>query len=270
MMFGLCVWALPGLSTRAFGQGGAIAFVPIPAPAINGETMTVTPAVSPDRRYVRLSVNAYFSVVNGFSSFTTPLGAVSGGGGGVGGGLGGGGGGIGGIGGIGGGGGAGVGGVGGLNGGTLDAGMGGVIGSAGFDGCDPFTSMMLADSLYTPADQIVVVDPTLLGPESITPRERRLVERRRSIPRSVPATAISPRDAIESNAAGLSTSTANSGLKQDHARAADGQEQTDGAERSRTRSSASRRERARQARAARVAESNDVEPIVKPKRPDGN
>ena len=42
--------------------------------------MTVTPAVSADRRYVRLSVNPYFNAVNGFSTFTTPLGAVGGGG----------------------------------------------------------------------------------------------------------------------------------------------------------------------------------------------
>jgi hypothetical protein len=42
--------------------------------------MTVTPAVSADRRYVRLNVNAYFNAINGFTNFTTPLGAVSGGG----------------------------------------------------------------------------------------------------------------------------------------------------------------------------------------------
>ena len=44
--------------------------------------MTVTPAVSADRRYVRLSVNPFFNDVNGFTSFTTPLGAVGGAGGG--------------------------------------------------------------------------------------------------------------------------------------------------------------------------------------------
>ena len=44
--------------------------------------MTVTPVVSPDRRYVRLTVNAYFNAINGFTNFTTPLGAVGGGGGG--------------------------------------------------------------------------------------------------------------------------------------------------------------------------------------------
>src|SRR5262249_29152570 len=46
--------------------------------AFSGQTMTVTPAVTPDRRYVRLSVNAYFNVLNGFQSFTTPLAAVGG------------------------------------------------------------------------------------------------------------------------------------------------------------------------------------------------
>jgi hypothetical protein len=134
VVLGLSVLWVQGLSPATFGQG-AIAFVPIPAPAVSGETMTVTPAVSPDRRYVRLSVNAYFNAINGFSNYTAPLGAVGGGGGGggLGGGLGGGGGGLGG-GGLGGGGGGGGGGAGQGGGGTLDAGMNGVIGAPGFAG----------------------------------------------------------------------------------------------------------------------------------------
>ena len=46
------VWVVLGLVTLwvqglgpAFGQG-AIAFMPIPAPAVSGQTMTVTPVVS--------------------------------------------------------------------------------------------------------------------------------------------------------------------------------------------------------------------------------
>lgn len=137
-----CVWFVLGLAILSFqcfapdtfGQG-AVAFDPIVGAAPTGETMTVTPAVSADRRYVRLSVNAFFNTVNGFSSFTTPLGAVGGvgsGGGGLGGGAGGG------LGGLGGG----LGGVGGLRsvggfgvvGETFNAGMNGVISPVGLDG----------------------------------------------------------------------------------------------------------------------------------------
>jgi hypothetical protein len=137
-----CVWFVLALATLSlqcfapdtFGQG-AVAFEPSVGMAPTGETMTVTPAVSADRRYVRLSVNAFFNTVNGFSSFTTPLGAVGGvgsGGGGLGGGAGGG------LGGLGGG----LGGVGGLRsvgglgvvGETFNAGMNGVIGPITLDG----------------------------------------------------------------------------------------------------------------------------------------
>jgi hypothetical protein len=110
--------------------------------------MTVTPAVSADRRYVRLSVDAYFNVVNGFSSFTTPLGAVSGsgggglGGGGMGGGLGGMGGGLGGVGG-------GLRSVGGFGPivGSYNAGMNGVIGPTGLDGAMGFAQVGFVDQL---------------------------------------------------------------------------------------------------------------------------
>ena len=121
------------LGTAAFGQ--AAAFDPIIGSAPTGQTMTVTPVVSADRRYVRLSVNPFFNVINGFSSFTTPLGAVSGAGGAGGGGLGGAGGlggGLGGAGGLGGGGAGGVGGAG-AGGGNFNAGMNGVIGPAGLE-----------------------------------------------------------------------------------------------------------------------------------------
>ena len=45
----------------------------------DGEFLGVTPVVSADRRYVRLSVNPNFSSVTGFTSFPVPA-AVSGGG----------------------------------------------------------------------------------------------------------------------------------------------------------------------------------------------
>jgi hypothetical protein len=84
--------------TTASGQG-AIAFAPVPAPIFDGANLGVTSAVSADRRYVRLGVNAGFQTVNGFTTLNIPLGAVSGGPGGfagmngpIGGGLGGGGG----------------------------------------------------------------------------------------------------------------------------------------------------------------------------------
>ena len=115
------LYSLHGLSQQALGQFGAVAFEPIVAPALSGQTLTTTPVVSPDRRYVRLSVNGYFNAVNGFTNFTTPLGAVSGGGG---------------LGGAGGGGlgGAGGGGLGGAGGGGMGGGGGAAIFSAGMNG----------------------------------------------------------------------------------------------------------------------------------------
>jgi hypothetical protein len=56
-----------------------VAYVPQIGFVPTGATMTVTPAVSADRRYVRLSVNAFFNDLNGFSTFSFPGAAVSGG-----------------------------------------------------------------------------------------------------------------------------------------------------------------------------------------------
>jgi hypothetical protein len=64
--------------TTARGQG-AIAFQPVPAPIFDGANLGVTPAVSADRRYVRIGVNAGFQTVNGFTTLNIPVGAVSGG-----------------------------------------------------------------------------------------------------------------------------------------------------------------------------------------------
>jgi hypothetical protein len=74
--FGLITLGIQGLAPCARGQ--AIAYQPVIGLAPTGSTLTVTPVVSADRRYVRLSVNPYFNVLNGFSTFGIP-GAVSGG-----------------------------------------------------------------------------------------------------------------------------------------------------------------------------------------------
>jgi hypothetical protein len=60
-------------------RGQAIGFQPVPAPLPNGTILDVTPAVSADRRYVRLTLNPTFSVINGFTNYSVPA-AVSGGG----------------------------------------------------------------------------------------------------------------------------------------------------------------------------------------------
>lgn len=74
--FGLITLGIQGLVPHARGQ--AIAFEPVIGLAPTGSTLGVTPVVSADRRYVRLSVTPFFNVVNGFSTFGIP-GAVSGG-----------------------------------------------------------------------------------------------------------------------------------------------------------------------------------------------
>src|SRR4051794_2061840 len=104
------------LVPAARGQG--VAFQPVVGAIPNGPTLGVTPAVSIDRRYVRLGVNPQFIGVEGFNTFLVP-GAVGGGPGGPGGG------------------GLGLGAVG---GGQFRAGMDGIISPAmesGFDGVPP-------------------------------------------------------------------------------------------------------------------------------------
>jgi hypothetical protein len=64
----------------------AVAFQPVVAPFPNGVSLSATPAVSVDRRYVRLGVNPVFTALEGFATFPVPA-AVSGvGAGGLGGG----------------------------------------------------------------------------------------------------------------------------------------------------------------------------------------
>ncbi len=68
----------------------AVAFFPTVGQIPDGVSLNVTPVVSADRRYVRLSLDVNFSTINGFSNFPVPA-AVGGGNGtgGLGGGLGG-------------------------------------------------------------------------------------------------------------------------------------------------------------------------------------
>ncbi len=73
----LGVFSLLGcMETTAKAQ---IAYVPNIGFVPTGATMTVTPAVSADRRYVRLGVNAFFNDFNGFTTVSFPGGAVGGG-----------------------------------------------------------------------------------------------------------------------------------------------------------------------------------------------
>lgn len=86
-----------GSSRSANAQSGVVAFAPTIGTVPDGVNLSVTPVVSADRRYVRLTnLNPTFIDFDRFDTFTIPA-AVSGGGngglGGFGGGLGGGGGG---------------------------------------------------------------------------------------------------------------------------------------------------------------------------------
>ena len=80
---------LAGPLTPASVTAQAVAFTPNIGTAPDGVAMSVTPAVSAERRYVRLSVAANFSTVTSFQNLNIPLAAVAGGPGG-GGGMGGG------------------------------------------------------------------------------------------------------------------------------------------------------------------------------------
>ena len=86
--FAVLVVACALAAGRAEAQ--AVGFQPNVGQIPDGVNLSATPAVSADRRYVRLSLNANFSTINGFSNFPV-AGAVGGGGGGLGalGGLGG-------------------------------------------------------------------------------------------------------------------------------------------------------------------------------------
>ena len=121
-VFALGLFALlVGLQSSANAQ---VAYIPQVGFIPTGQTLTVTPVVSADRRYVRVSVNAFFNALNGISTFSFPGAGVSGGAGFGGGGFGGGGFGGGGVGG------GGIGG-GGFGGGGFGGGIFGVSANAG-------------------------------------------------------------------------------------------------------------------------------------------
>ena len=85
---GLVVASGAWFDTKASAQ--AVAYTPQVSSILNGAALQATPVVSADRRYVRMTLTPYFNTVNGFTTYTAPLAAVSGGGAGsIGGGLGG-------------------------------------------------------------------------------------------------------------------------------------------------------------------------------------
>jgi hypothetical protein len=73
--------ALALVVSSARAQG--VAFQPVVGAIPNGPSLGVTPAVSIDRRYVRLGINAQFIAVQGFNTYLVPA-AVGGGPGGPG------------------------------------------------------------------------------------------------------------------------------------------------------------------------------------------
>jgi hypothetical protein len=75
---GVIFLSSPGFQSSAPAQ--AVAYEPSIGAIPSGATMTVVPAVSADRRYVRLSVNAFFNELNSLQTFSFPGGAVGGGG----------------------------------------------------------------------------------------------------------------------------------------------------------------------------------------------
>ena len=65
---------------QGVARGQAIAYQPIVGSVLDGASLTATPVVSADRRYVELTLSPYFNTVNGFSTYSAPVAAVSGGG----------------------------------------------------------------------------------------------------------------------------------------------------------------------------------------------
>ena len=49
-----------------------MAFIPNPTPFPNGVTLTVTPVVSADRRYVRMTLSPFFTAIEGFDTIQVP------------------------------------------------------------------------------------------------------------------------------------------------------------------------------------------------------
>ncbi len=80
----VCALALVGLlalANQGFEnpvRGQAVGFQPVVGSFPSGTTLNVTPAVTADRRYVRMSVNPFFNDLLGFDTFPVPA-AVTGG-----------------------------------------------------------------------------------------------------------------------------------------------------------------------------------------------
>ena len=165
-----------GRSARA----QSVAFQPVISEFPNGVSLSTTPVVSADRRYVRIGVTAQFTNIEGFSNYAFPGGAVSGGGGR---------GGIGGFGGIGGGGGGG-GGAGG--GGRMAGDMGGNPDRlVAFHGeASPEAAAMLAGVGDMPARPTLSAGMPRGSPAKATTKKGRTTVKKRRyrlLPVSVPA-----------------------------------------------------------------------------------
>ena len=76
VLVGLLALASQGFEKPVRGQ--AVGFQPVVGSFPSGTTLTVTPAVTADRRYVRMSVNPFFNDLLGFDTFSVPA-AVTGG-----------------------------------------------------------------------------------------------------------------------------------------------------------------------------------------------
>jgi hypothetical protein len=76
VLVGLLALANQGFEKPARGQ--AVGFQPVVGSFPSGTTLTVTPAVTADRRYVRMSVNPLFTNLLGFDTYSVPA-AVTGG-----------------------------------------------------------------------------------------------------------------------------------------------------------------------------------------------
>ena len=76
VLVGLLALASQGFENPVRGQ--AVGFQPVVGSFPSGTTLNVTPAVTADRRYVRMSVNPFFNDLLGFDTFPVPA-AVTGG-----------------------------------------------------------------------------------------------------------------------------------------------------------------------------------------------
>ena len=75
VLVGLLALASQGFEKAVRGQ--AVGFQPVVGSFPSGTTLTVTPAVTADRRYVRMSVNPFFNNLLGFDTYSVPA-AVTG------------------------------------------------------------------------------------------------------------------------------------------------------------------------------------------------